>query len=161
MTRWVSETVGSRTVGEFADAPQPNPVDVAERSGAISSGVGVRVVGDFVDEAPGAEPTVQAVSRFPPRCESIADAATLYDEALKVYEQLVREGNRSDLAGELARAHSNQAIAVRELGEERAAHGLADQTIALYERLVHQEGRHDLAGHLARAYQNKTLAQSR
>ena len=78
----------------------------------------------------------------------------LYDRAVSIYEQLVRQG-RSDLASELNRARANKAIAIRELGEQRAAAALADQTIALYERLVEQEGRQDLAEELSTLYEGR------
>lgn len=157
MTPRVSETVGCRMIGEFIDEPGSNPPDVGGKPSAASEGVGVRMVGEFVDQSRSIEPPTQEASRLPLDLEASAAATALYDRAVTLYEQLVREG-RSDLASELARAYANKAVAVRELGEQRAAAALADQTIALYERLVEQEGRHELANDLATAYDNKAVA---
>ena len=45
----------------------------------------------------------------------------------------------------------NKAIAVRNLGDNRAAVALYDRAIEIRERLVNVEGRHELANELASA----------
>jgi hypothetical protein len=64
------------------------------------------------------------------------------------------------LANDLAGAYVNKAIAVRALGDPRAAVTLHDRAIEIWERLVHQEGRRELANDLAIAYFNKATAVS-
>lgn len=149
-----SASVGCRIVGEFIDQPDSN---LPERSGKRVSpgGVGTRIVGEFVDHAPAPQPPVEKSSHLPPNLQTSASGMTLYDRALTHYEQLVRQGGHSDLASDLARAYANKAVAIRELGEHRAAAALADQTIALYERLVQRNGAQTMLTDLATAYLNK------
>lgn len=54
----------------------------------------------------------------------------------------------------------NKAVAVRALGDNRAAVELCDRAIAIRERLVHQDSRRELAGDLAwaQAYWAETAA---
>src|SRR5206468_10236144 len=49
----------------------------------------------------------------------------------------------------------NKAVAVEDLGDNRAAVGLYDRTIEIRERLVNVEGQRELANGLATAYMNK------
>jgi serine/threonine protein kinase/uncharacterized tellurite resistance protein B-like protein len=87
-----------------------------------------------------------------------SSAVALYDQAIGIYERLLAQEERWDLANDLAKMYQNKAVALKDLGELRAAVALYDQAIAIHERLVDQEGRWDLANDLARAYENKAIA---
>ena len=79
----------------------------------------------------------------------------LDDQAIGIYERLVRQNGRSGPALELAIIYANKAFAMRSLRDYRAALALYDQTIAIRERLVHQEGRSELISGLAGVYLHK------
>jgi hypothetical protein len=148
-----SESVGCLMLPEIVDEPERKTGEVGGKSGNTSETVGPHLVGEFVDTPPDGAPT-QGTPRTSTLVEFNGADTTLYDRAVLIYEQLVRQG-RSDLASELNRARANKVIAVRELGPQRAAAALTDQTIALYERLVQQEGRCDLANDLSTLYECK------
>jgi tetratricopeptide (TPR) repeat protein len=149
-----SETVGCLMIGEFLDEPESGMASAGGKSGTAPAEAGMHIVCEFVDPATHAEPPAKA-AHLPLDVQTSAAAMELYDRALTLYEHLVQHGGRSDLASELARARANKAIAIRELGHERAAAALADQTIALYELLVQQEGRHELTNELSTLYDDK------
>ena len=161
MTPHASETLGCRIVGEFVDEPESNQADLGGKGATESEGVGGRILGEFVDQSPGDDSATKKSVALAHDVETRVASTALFDRAVSIYEQLVQEG-RSHLASELARARTNKAIAIRELGEGRAAVALVDQTIALYERLVEQERRHELAHDLTTTYDHKatTLRQA-
>src|SRR5688572_17104645 len=152
MTR-KSETAGCLMLPEIVDKLELNAGNVAGKGGSASETVGPHLMPEYVEPASGDAPT-QTTVRSSTLVEVNGADTKLYDRAVSIYEQLVRQG-RSGLASELNRARANKAIAVRELGEQRAAAALADQTIALYQRLVEQEGLQDLADDLSTLYQSK------
>ena len=53
--------------------------------------------------------------------------------------------------------YMNKAVAVENLGDNRAAVGLYDRAIEIRERLVNIEGRRELANGLATLYMNKAM----
>jgi hypothetical protein len=140
-------------VGEFIDDAGQEPAGHAATSGRPSEAVGARMAGQFIDEAPDdgrPEQAARANLSSSVDAQAAATATELYDRAVAAYEQLVRRHGRSDLASDLARAQANKAVAIRALGQDRAALALSDQAVALYERLV-SEGREDLRGDLEKA----------
>ena len=82
----------------------------------------------------------------------------LYDRAIEILERLVNVEGRRELANDLARLYMNKAIAVKNLGDNRAAVALYDRAIEILERLVNVEGRRELANDLAMLYSNKANA---
>jgi hypothetical protein len=155
VTPSVSETVGCWIVSEFIDVPERELPGVGGKADAPSKGAEVRILDEFLDEPLSVESAAHGGLHSQPDQEAGGSGMALYNQAVAFLEQLIRKDGRSDLIAELARARGNQAVAVREVGEERAAAALVDQTIALYERLVLQEQRHELAHSLATAYDNK------
>lgn len=149
-----SETVGCQMVGEFVDSPEAMPADADGQRAVLSDGRGGRIAGQFVDDSQGDQAPTDHSSPMPPNVQYSAVATILFDRAISLYQQLVH-GGRTELASELARARVNQAIAIRELGEDRVGLALLDQTMSLYERLVIQEGRCQLAHELSTIYDHK------
>ena len=149
MTRCTSETVACRMVGEFIDLPQTDPAEVGGQRAPARQEAGASILREIVDE-PCVDDAV-AQDATGPRSDAWTAhvGAVFFDRAISLCEQLVQQEGRGDLASKLARARRNKAIAVRELGEERAGAALIDQTIALYERLVLHERQYELAHDLA------------
>ncbi|MFA7175003.1 MAG: serine/threonine-protein kinase, partial [Kiritimatiellia bacterium] len=92
------------------------------------------------------------------RGELVAELA-VYDEAKRLYQQLVRDG-RKELECDLAVLCSDKALIHRVAADGHGALGEYDQAIAIRERLVNQEGRRELADLLATVYTNKAIAVS-
>ena len=81
-----------------------------------------------------------------------------YDNAILIYEQLVNEEGRGELAGEFAMVYMNKANALSSQGKLSDALLFYDNAISIYERLVNEEGRGELANSLAMASMNKANA---
>ncbi len=84
------------------------------------------------------------------KAQAIADLA-IYDEARRIFERLMRTGQKS-LETELAALCVNAALVHWHADDMPGALALYDQAIAIRERLVHKEGRAELADALARTY---------
>jgi tetratricopeptide (TPR) repeat protein len=82
-------------------------------------------------------------------------AVAPFDRAIALYERLINDEGRPELARDLAATFTSKALAMRARGDRRAAVALHDQAIALYERFVNDEGRRELAPDLAEAYVEK------
>src|SRR5205823_930568 len=74
-----------------------------------------------------------------------------------IWDQLVNQERRRDLADDLAAAYLNKAETVVHLEAHHAPVKAHDQAIAIWERLVTTEGRSELAGRLAVAYRSKAV----
>jgi tetratricopeptide (TPR) repeat protein/predicted Ser/Thr protein kinase len=92
------------------------------------------------------------------RGELVAELA-VYDEAKRLYQQLVRDG-RKEVEEDLAVLCSYKALIHQTAADGHGALGEYGQAIAILERLVNQEGRRELADNLAMAYMNKATAVS-
>ncbi len=90
------------------------------------------------------------------RGELVAEMA-VYDEAKRLYQQLVQDG-RKELESDLAELCSDKALIHQAAADGHGALGEYDQAIALRERLVNLEGRRELATRLAMVYMNKATA---
>ncbi|MFA7174998.1 MAG: tetratricopeptide repeat protein, partial [Kiritimatiellia bacterium] len=80
--------------------------------------------------------------------------------AITVWDRLVNQEGRRELANLLSTVYYNKAGAVSALGDHRGAMTLYDQALAIWERLVNQEGRRELANDLAMGYTNKAISVS-
>ena len=58
---------------------------------------------------------------------------------MAIWERLVNEEGRRELASDLASVYVNKANAVSDLGDERGALALYDQAMAILERLVRRK----------------------
>ena len=76
-------------------------------------------------------------------------AVALYDQAIAIREQLVKQEGHRDIAEQLANLYMNKAAVVSAMGDNQNAATLYDQAITIRERLVSQDGRHELRGDLA------------
>jgi tetratricopeptide (TPR) repeat protein len=90
--------------------------------------------------------------------DDVPGALAMYDQAIAIWERLVKVEGRAELANDLARAYMNKAIAMYDLGDNRGAIAMHDQAIAVWERLVEVEGRAELANDLANGCMNKAIA---
>jgi tetratricopeptide (TPR) repeat protein len=90
--------------------------------------------------------------------ELVAEIA-VYDEAKRLYLQLVR-GGQKELERDLAILCGHKALVHRTAADLHGALQEYDQAIAIEERLVNQEGRRELANDLALVYMNKAVALS-
>ncbi|MFA7175078.1 MAG: serine/threonine-protein kinase, partial [Kiritimatiellia bacterium] len=113
---------------------------------------GLRAAGRDPAEA-GAMLSRRGVTR---RGELVAEMS-VYDEAKRLYQQLVRDG-RKELESDLAELCSDKALIHRAAADEHGTLGEYDQAIAILERLVNQEGRNELLNNLATVYMNKASA---
>ncbi len=77
------------------------------------------------------------------------------DKAIAMFEKLVNEQGRIDLANNLAGAYMNKGVALVNLGRLNEAVEEYAKAIAMFEKLVNEQGRIDLANNLAKAYVNK------
>jgi len=87
------------------------------------------------------------------RGELVAELA-IYDEAKRLYQQLVRDG-RNELESDLAALCSHKALVHQAAADEHGVLGEYDQAITILEQLVNQEGHRELANRLATGYMNK------
>ena len=92
------------------------------------------------------------------RGELVAEIA-VYDEAKRLYLQLVR-GGQKELERDLAIVCWHKALVHRTAADLHGALQEFDQAIAILERLVNQEGRRELADDLATFYINKAIVVS-
>jgi tetratricopeptide (TPR) repeat protein len=83
------------------------------------------------------------------------EALTCYDEAIRVYRQLVEGEGRGELVSDLAGILVNKGNALADLGRFEEALCCFDEAVAIYRRLVGTEGRKELASWLAAALVNK------
>ena len=88
--------------------------------------------------------------------ELVAEMAA-YDEAKRLYLQLVR-GGQEKLETDLAELCFDKALVHRTAADVHGALQEYDQAIAIRERLVNQDGRRELANDLATVYTNKAAA---
>ena len=72
------------------------------------------------------------------------------DKAIVVYDQLVNQQGRSELAPKSVRAYMNKAYAVSDLGDRRREVALYEQPIRIWERLANEEDHQELFEDLAR-----------
>jgi tetratricopeptide (TPR) repeat protein len=87
--------------------------------------------------------------------ELVAEMAA-YDEAKRLYLQLVR-GGKNELERDLAILCFDKALVHRTAADLHGALQEYDQAIAILERLVNQEGLRELANELAAVYTNKAI----
>ena len=80
-----------------------------------------------------------------------------YDEAKRLYTQMVRDG-RKDLEVDLAMLCETKAALQFAMGDVAGADQERDQVVAIVERLAEQEGRLELSSNLANAYASKSIA---
>jgi len=80
-----------------------------------------------------------------------------YDEAKRLYTQVVRDG-RKDLEVDLAMLCETKAALQFAMGDVAGADQERDQVVAIVERLAEQEGRLELSSNLANAYASKSIA---
>lgn len=151
--------VGRDYPREF-EAPETGPRSDAEHDRRTTTGVtwhdpltwlrkGLREAGRDPAEAERLAPR-RTGSR---RAQAVADLA-VYEEAARLYQGLV-DGDRSDLAPDLAALLQNKAFVHGNLDDAPGQIAAFDKVIAIRDRLVHQEGRTELANGLARTYLNK------
>ena len=76
-------------------------------------------------------------------------AVALFDQAIGIFERLVNQEGRCELANNLASVYQNKAVTLKVLGDNSGAVALYDQAIKIRERLVDQEGRRELAAELS------------
>jgi len=88
----------------------------------------------------------------------VPGALALFDGAIRIYEQLVKQEARSELANYLAAVYVNKANAVKACGDNQSASALYDRAIKIFDKLVNQHGRSELANALASTYVNKANA---
>ena len=86
------------------------------------------------------------------------EAVAEYDKAIAIYEDLVNEQKRDELANDLAAAYMNKGVALDSLGRSNEAIAEYDKAIAIREDLVFEQKRDELANDLAMAYMNKGIA---
>ncbi len=79
-------------------------------------------------------------------------------EVVKIRERLIKVDSQREFGNDMAKLYSGKAVALRSLGDNRAAGDLYDRAIEILERLVNVEGRRELAGDLAGLYMNKALS---
>ncbi|GEM_PF-5370301 len=80
------------------------------------------------------------------------------NEAVEIYERLIKDENQSYLANDLVAALMNKATALDSLGRSNEALIEYDKAIEIRDRLVNEEGRDELANDLAMALMNKAVA---
>jgi serine/threonine protein kinase len=88
----------------------------------------------------------------------VSGALREYDQAIRIWERLVKQKGRNNLGNDLARAYMNKAITIGGAGDHHAAVELHERAIAIRERSVHQDGQRELANDLAGSYMSKAIA---
>lgn len=84
-----------------------------------------------------------------------------YDKAIAIYEELVDDRKRDELANSLAKVHTNKGITLDRLDRSNEAVDEYKKAIAIGAELVNDRKIDELADTLAKAYMNKGVALSR
>jgi tetratricopeptide (TPR) repeat protein len=89
------------------------------------------------------------ISQIAVNQEASLSVVTLYTRAIAIYEHLVNNEDRRDLADRLANLYMGTGIALVEQQNVPAAIDLYDRAIALYDRLITVEGHSEFSGNTA------------
>jgi len=89
--------------------------------------------------------------------DDIPGAIQSFNGCIAIYERLVEQEGRRDLANELAGIYMNKAIAVKALGDLRGAVALYDRCITIRECIEEKEEQRDISDDLALACMNKAV----
>jgi tetratricopeptide (TPR) repeat protein len=83
--------------------------------------------------------------------EESKPAIALFERAITLYDRLVNQKGRKELAPNLATAYLDMALVMHLSGDLAAARPLFDSAVALYDRVIEQDGRQDLGPDRERA----------
>jgi tetratricopeptide (TPR) repeat protein len=88
--------------------------------------------------------------------EDAKPAIALFERAITLYDRLIHQKGRRELAPNLAAAYVDQAVVTGKNGDIVGARALFDKALALYQRTIDEDGRGDLAPDLERAQRLKS-----